>query len=322
LKNLNYIFYKSIQKYDVTALNILIDVIDLKLDIKKIVILKLLNDLSTFFSQYMMIINELARINEKLSNLKNSIKHLKDEELRIKNVDQTINFVARNQITLTSKKNKKNESKKNKKSSKKYTCRICKVKKHWLNKYSQFDLDYRKNKKNTNKSSNQKLNITCVLIKNDTLIKNAMINHLEEYIKSTILIVDFEIPDHAICNNSMLIDYKKVSSFINIDLSQRLIVFDRDILIIHLECDEKMNILILINVLFVSDLKINLISIIKLARSEVEFWMQVDKLTKIYYRDNLIDQVLIKRSQYIIRITENRDITALILIDEKSARLW
>jgi hypothetical protein len=101
-----------------------------------------------------------------------------------------------------------------------------------------------------------------------------------------------------------------------------LIVSDRDILIVHLECDEKINILILINVLFVSDLKINLISIIKLAKSEVEFWMRVDKLTKIYYRNNLIDQALIKKSQYIIRITENRDITALILINEKSARLW
>jgi hypothetical protein len=222
-----------------------------------------------------MIINELARINEKLSSLKDLIKHLKDEELRMKNVDQTINFIARNQIT-TSKKNKKNESKKNKKSSKRYTCRICKVKKHWLNKCSQFDLDYRKNKKNTNKASNQKLNITCVLIENDTLINDAlinndMINHLEEYSRSTILIVDFKITDHAICNKSMLIDYKKTSSFISTDSSQRLIVSNRDILIVHLECDEKMNILILINVLFVSDLKINLISIIKLVKSEVEF---------------------------------------------------
>jgi hypothetical protein len=109
---------------------------------------------------------------------------------------------------------------------------------------------------------------------------------------------------------------------ISTDLGQRLIVSDRGILIVHLECDEKMNILILINVLFVSDLKINLISIIKLAKSEVEFWMRVDKLTKIYYRDNLIDQALIKKSQYIIQIIENRDITALTLIDEKSARLW
>jgi hypothetical protein len=127
---LNYIFCKSVQKYNVTTLNILIDVIDLKLDIKKIVILKLLNDLSTFFSQYMMIINELARINKKLLSLKNLIKHLKNEELRMKNVDQTINFVVRNQIESTSKKNKKNESKRNKKLSKRYTYRICKVKRH------------------------------------------------------------------------------------------------------------------------------------------------------------------------------------------------
>jgi hypothetical protein len=48
--------------------------------------------------------------------------------------------------------------------------------------------------------------------------------------------------------------------------------------------------------------------------------MRADKLTKIYYRDKLIDQALIKRSQYIIQITENRDITVLILIDEKSHR--
>jgi hypothetical protein len=98
-----------------------------------------------------------------------------------------------------------------------------------------------------------------------------MINHLEEYIKSTILIVDFEITDHAICNKSMLIDYKKISSFISTNSSQRLIVSDRDILIEYLECDEKINILILINVLFVSDLKVNLISIMKFAKSEFEF---------------------------------------------------
>jgi hypothetical protein len=116
---------------------------------------------------------------------------------------------------------------------------------------------------------------------------------------------------------------KQASFFININSSQRLIVFDRDILIVHLECDKKMNILILINVLFVFDLKINLISIIKFVKSEVEFWMRANKLTKIYYRDNLIDQVLIKRSQCIIRITENSENThVLTLIDEKSARLW
>jgi hypothetical protein len=149
-----------------------------------------------------------------------------------------------------------------------------------------------------------------------------MINHLKEYFRSTILIVDFEITDYAICNKSMLIDCKKASSFISINSSQRLIVSDRDILIVHLECDEKMNILILINVLFVSNLKINLISIIKFAKSEIEFWMRADKFTKIYYRNKLINQALIKKSQYIIRITENRDITALTLIDEKSARLW
>jgi hypothetical protein len=98
-----------------------------------------------------------------------------------------------------------------------------------------------------------------------------MINHVEEYIKSTTLIIDFEITNYAICNESMLIDYKKASSFISTDSSQRLIVSDRDILIVHLECDKRMNMLILINVLFVSDLKINLISIIKLASSKIEF---------------------------------------------------
>jgi hypothetical protein len=97
-----------------------------------------------------------------------------------------------------------------------------------------------------------------------------MINHLED-IKSTTLIIDFEITDHAICNKSMLIDYKKSSSFISTDSRQRLVVSNRDILIVNLSCDEKMNKLILSNVLFVSDLKVNLISIIKFAKSEVEF---------------------------------------------------
>jgi hypothetical protein len=77
-----------------------------------------------------MIINELARINEKLSSLKDLIKHLEDEELRMKNVDQTTNFVTKSQITSASKKSKKNESKKNKKSLKRYTCKICKMKRH------------------------------------------------------------------------------------------------------------------------------------------------------------------------------------------------
>jgi hypothetical protein len=98
-----------------------------------------------------------------------------------------------------------------------------------------------------------------------------MINYLKKYIKSTILIVDFEITTYAIYNKSILIDYKKASSFINTKSSQRLIVSNRDILITLLKCDEKINILILINVLFVSDLKINFISIIKFVKLEVKF---------------------------------------------------
>jgi hypothetical protein len=96
------------------------------------------------------------------------------------------------------------------------------------------------------------------------LINNAIINHLE--IKSTTLIIDFEITDYAIYNKNMFIDYKKTSSFIGINSSQRLIVSNRDILIVYLKYDKKMNILILINVLLVFNLKVNFISIIKLLK--------------------------------------------------------
>ena len=84
LKETNYASFFNISDFDKKLRTILKKINDLKISMKKYVIIKLINCLSSEFETYVIVFNEQTRKNKKLSELNELLKSLKEEENRMK----------------------------------------------------------------------------------------------------------------------------------------------------------------------------------------------------------------------------------------------
>ena len=84
LKETDYASFFNISDLDRKLRTILKEINDLKISMKKYVTIKLINCLSSEFETYVIVLNEQARKNKKLSELNELLKSLKEEENRMK----------------------------------------------------------------------------------------------------------------------------------------------------------------------------------------------------------------------------------------------
>ena len=113
------------------------------------------------------------------------------------------------------------------------------------------------------------------------------------------LILNFDIFAHLIVNKNLIQNYYENFEQYQIEFDETLSSFDKEILFMSLDHDT----LTLLNVLYASNLRYNLISTILLDKKSVETYLRTsDFVSQLLYKDNVLRYADLTNEQYIVRI--------------------
>jgi hypothetical protein len=343
-------------------LNILIELKSQNLIIEQIVTLKVLNVLKSSFFIYLIVLMKSIRKENKFSFLINLFQNLANEENR-QRVESVINFIKKEaEIKNNKRRNKKNKNKKNDNydnndendSNDDKKCIRCDRVSYSKNECSTFNsecfechkIDHWKQmcrikKRNDQfKSScrNDKIENESFITEEITLIIKRLIDETESSFLVNLVndhitrkILDSEIIDHIFCNRFAFISYilkificetntRKKFTAKNIESIQMKLIDDQN----------RSKLVILIEMLYSSQLQYNLISIIKLVKKRIETLLSLlIKTSKLLMNDDLIAVIDIINNQYVLRknftYSSNENFTesrALAKLAELRIHIW
>ncbi len=337
--NLKMLFYESsIADLESKILNILIELKSQNLIIKQIVTLKILNILKSSFVIYLIVLMKSARKENKFFFLISLFQNLADEKNR-QRAESVMNLIKRDEIKKNNQKNnkrrtKKNEDKKNdnddnndengSNDDKKCTkcdrvshsknecstinseCFECHKIDHWKQmcrikkKNDQFKSSRKDDKIEDESSITEEITLMIKRLIDETE-SSLLVNSVNDHITRKIL--DSETIDHIFCNRSNFISYILKISICETSTREKFTAKNTESIQMKLIDDQnRSKLMILIEVLYSSQLQYNLISIIKLPKKKVETLLNLlIKTFKLLIDDDVIAVVDIINNQYVLR---------------------
>jgi hypothetical protein len=334
--NLKMFFYESsIADLESKTLNILIELKSQDLIIEQIVTLKVFNIVKSSFFIYLIVLMKFVRKEDKFFILISLFQNLVDEENR-QRVESVINLIKRDEIKRNNqksnkRKDKKNEDKKNDENDsnddKKCTrcdrdiysknecstinseCSKCYKINHWRQmcwiKKKQDDQLNKKSSRRDDKIENKSFiteEIT-LMIKRliDETESSSLVNSVNNHITRKIL--DSEITDHIFCNRSNFISYILKIFICETSTRKKFTAKSTESIQMKLIDDQnRSKLVILIEVLYSSQLQHNLISIIRLIKKRIETLLSLFiKTFKLLMNDDVIAVIDIINNQYVLK---------------------
>ncbi len=362
--NLKMLSYESsIADLESKILNILIELKSQNLIIEQIVTLKILNILKSSFVIYLIVLMKSARKENKFLFLISLFQNLVDEKNR-QRAERMINLIKkeaeinRNNQRDNKRRNKKNENKKNDQNdsnddndkkctrcdrvshsknecstinSECFEChkidnwkQMCRIKK----KNDQFKSPRRNDKTADESSITEKITL---MIKHliDEAESSLLANSVNDHITRKIL--DSEITDHIFCNRSFFISYTLKIFICETDTKKKFTAKNTESIQMKLIDDQnRSKLVILIEMLYSSQLQYNLINIIRLAKKKIETLLSLlIKTSKLLMRNDVIAVANIINNQYVLRKnftnlhSENSaELRALVKLAELRIHIW
>jgi hypothetical protein len=338
--NLKMLTYESfITDLKSKILNILIELKSQNLIIEQIVTLKVLNVLKSSCFIYLIVLMKSVRKENKFSFLTSLFQNLANEENR-QRAERMINFIKKEaEIKSNKRRNKKIEDKKNDQNDSNddndKKCIRCDCISHSKNECSTINsecfechkIDHWKQmcrikKKNDQFKScrrNDKIGNESSITEEITLMIKRLIKEIEsvestELIRSSFLvnsindhitrkILDFEITDHIFCNRSNFISYTLKIFICETRTRKKFTAKNTESIQMKLIDDQnRSKLMILIEMLYSSQLQYNLISIIRLINKRIETLLSLFiKTFKLLMKNDVIVVANIINNQYVLR---------------------
>ncbi len=354
-------YESSIADLESKTLNVLAELKSQHLIIEQIVILKVLNILKSSFFIYLIVLMKSACKEDKFLILISLFQNLVDEKNR-QRAENVINLIKRDEIKKNNqsrednkRKNKKNEDKKNDSNENK-KCIRCDRDTHSKNECSAINSEcfechktghwkqmcrIKKENDQSNKKSprrDDKIENESSITEEITLMikrlidevesaestesSTSLVNSVNDHITRKIL--DSETTDHIFCNRSNFISYILKISICETSTKKKFTAKSIESIQIELIDDQnRSKLVMLIEVLYSSQLQYNLISIIKLVKKKIETLLSLFiKTSKLLMRNDVIAVANIINNQYVLRKNSTNEPRALAKLAGLEIHTW
>ena len=292
--------------------------------VEHIVMPKLLNELDSSFNIYLIILNEQTRRENKFSTLNDLLKNLRNEKTRMRQDSVVV-------INMLKTKKKKTLIEENKK------CKCCD--------YNHFEkcrhnnaicrkcnkIDHLKRVCKSKKDNEiSKFQIICTIKKcfRTTIQKTSFIcftNLYRDFKNTHDLLIDFDVIAHIVCNKILFQEkiFRIEHNHMKTDFEEILSTKERDFLFLSINDEnESATNLILINVLFVLDLKFNFISTIQFEKKNISTYLKTnDKFAQLIYKKRMIELIKTINDQYVLQTIIISFIKTRILVITNSTKI-